>query len=63
MIKMANKAEITKEEFLRRMERSVQYAERQPDWMKGRSENRREARDKDLQRSTEVASASTASNV
>jgi tRNA A37 N6-isopentenylltransferase MiaA len=60
---MTTKAEITKEEFLQRMERSVQYAERQPDWMKGRPENRRETRDKDLQCQAEVASASTASKV
>jgi hypothetical protein len=57
---MATKAEISKDEFLRRMERSVQHAERQPEWMRGRPENRQETQEKEPQRTSERAtSAST----
>lgn len=54
---MTTKTEITKEEFLRRMERSVQHAERQPGWMIGRPENRRQTSEKELLRTTGVDSA------
>ena len=57
---MTSKTEITKEEFLKRMDRSVQYAQCQPEWMKGRPENRREAREKETQVTAERASTSGA---
>jgi tRNA A37 N6-isopentenylltransferase MiaA len=58
---ITKKAEITKEEFLQRMERSVQHAKRQPSWMVGLPENRRQTSENEVKGRVETVHALSAS--